>query len=145
MTRLRFLLTALLCTLALATGRGDDKKDAPKLTLDLAGANDDEKLAKDAPENGVIASEKAWEKLAKAWDLKEPPKVDFTKELLVVATTRGSKLTLNSKLDDKGDLKVLAIATRDLRPGFRYAIKSVSRDGVKTVNGKELPKDEEKK
>jgi len=66
---------------------------------------------------------------------------DFSKELLAVATTRGSKLNLTAKTDDKGDLKVLALSTRDLRPGFRYAIKSVSRDGVKTVNGKELPKE----
>ena len=58
-----------------------------------------------------------------------------------VATTSGSRLNLNTKLDDKGDLKVVGLGTRDLRPGFRYAIKSVSRDGVKTVNGKELPKE----
>jgi hypothetical protein len=36
-------------------------------------------------------------------------------------------------------LKVLALATRDLRPGFRYQILVVPREGVKTVNGKLLP------
>jgi hypothetical protein len=30
------------------------------------------------------------------------------------------------------------MATRDLRPGFRYVIAIVSRKGVKTVNGKRL-------
>jgi hypothetical protein len=35
----------------------------------------------------------------------------------------------------------VAISTRDLRPGFRYAIKSVSKEGVKTVNGQPLPKE----
>lgn len=127
----------LLAAFALA----DDKKDPPKLTVDLAGSVDDEKLAKGAPAGGVIVSQKGWEKLAAEWGIKDAPKVDFSKELLVVATTRGSKLNLTAKTDDTGDLKVLAISTRDLRPGFRYAIKSVNRDGVKTVNGKELPKE----
>ena len=45
------------------------------------------------------------------------------------------------KLDDKGDLRVVALATRDIRPGFRYAIKSVSKEGIKTVDGKPLPKE----
>jgi hypothetical protein len=35
----------------------------------------------------------------------------------------------------------VAISTRDLRPGFRYAIKSIPREGVKTVDGKPLPKE----
>jgi hypothetical protein len=28
-----------------------------------------------------------------------------------------------------------------LRPGFRYVIATVPKEGVKTVNGKELPKE----
>jgi hypothetical protein len=53
---------------------------------------------------------------------------------------RGKLLTLSASLDETGDLKALGLATRDLRPGFRYALISVPREGVKTVNGKELPK-----
>jgi hypothetical protein len=30
------------------------------------------------------------------------------------------------------------MATRDLRPGFRYEILVLPREGVKTVNGKPL-------
>ena len=132
----------VLATFALGiVAFADDKKDSPKLTVDLSGSVNDENLAKEAPESGMIVSQKAWEKLAAAWGIKDAPKVDFSKELLVLAHTRGSRLNLTPKVDDKGDLKVLAISTRDLRPGFRYAIKSVSRDGVKTVNGKELPKE----
>jgi hypothetical protein len=144
MSRCLFPLAGFLCAIALASSavaRPDDKKDTPKLTVDLAGSIDDEKLAMQTPEPPVIVSQKGWEKLAKAWGLKDPPKVDFTKELLIVATTRGSQLNLSSKLDDKGNLQVSAISTRDLRPGFRYSIKSVSREGVKTANGKELPKE----
>jgi hypothetical protein len=119
----------------------EPKKEPAKLTVDLFGSVEDEKLLADKPANGVIVSAKGWEKLAKAWGIKDPAKVDFAKELLVVGTTVGSRLNLNTKLDDKGDLKVIGIATRDFGSGFRYVIKSVGKDGVKTVNGKALPKE----
>jgi hypothetical protein len=136
---IRTLLAALALAVVFVPANADEPKKE-KLTVDLFASVEDQTLAKKAPENGVIASQKAWEALAKDWGIKDAPKVDFTKEILVVATTVGSRLNLNTKLSDKGDLTVLALATRDLRPGFRYAIKSVSRDGIKTVNGKELPK-----
>ena len=139
----RKLIVAAFAAVALASLAGADepKKDDRKATVDIFASHEDEKLQKQAPESGVIVSQKGWEKLAKAWGIKDAPKVDFDKEILVVATTVGSRLNLSPKVDDKGDLKVLAIATRDLRPGFRYAIKSVSKEGVKTVNGKPLPKE----
>ena len=139
----RSLLVAALAAVAFVpfAVAEEPKKEPAKLTVDLFASVEDEKLQKEAPENGVIVSQKGWEKLAKAWGIKDPAKVDFTKEILVVATTVGSKMSVSTKLDDKGDLKVLALSTRDLRPGFRYAIKSVSKEGVKTVNGKELPKE----
>ena len=67
--------------------------------------------------------------------------MDFTKELVIIGTTRGSNISLSPRLDDKGNLEVLAVATADLGPGFRYVIATVSREGVKTVNKKDLPKD----
>jgi hypothetical protein len=135
------MLAAFAAVVVSVASAEEQKKEPAKATVDLFASLEDRDLQKQAPENGVIATQKAWEKLAKAWDIKNPPKVDFDKELLVVATTVGSRLNLNTKLDDKGDLKVLALATRDLRPGFRYAIKSVSKEGVKTVDGKALPKE----
>jgi hypothetical protein len=131
---------AVLCV-SFATADEPKKEPVKKATVDLFGSLEDRDLQKQMPESGVIASQKGWEKLAKAWSIKEPAKVDFDKEILVVATTVGSRLNVSTKLDDKGDLKVLALATRDLRDGFRYSIKSVSKEGVKTVNGKELPKE----
>jgi hypothetical protein len=125
-----------------AQEKKDEKKDEKKATVDLFASLDDRELQKAAPESGVIASVAAWEKLAKAWGIKEPARVDFDKEFLFVATTVGSRLNVTGgRIDDKGDFKVAAIATRDLRPGFRYSIKSFPREGVKTVNGKELPKE----
>jgi hypothetical protein len=46
-----------------------------------------------------------------------------------------------AKLDDQGNLQVLGNATTDSAPGFRYVIATVPREGVKTVDGKELPKE----
>jgi hypothetical protein len=137
----RSLMLVLACA---AFANADEKKDPPKpkpkLTVELSGSVADVGLMSKAPENGVIVSEKAWKELADAWGLKDAPKVDFTKELLVVATTRGSRLNLTPSAKD-GDLKTVAISTRDLRDGFRYAIKSHGRDGIKTVDGKALPKE----
>ncbi len=89
----------------------------------------------------MIVSAKSWEKLAQAWGIKDPPTVDFSKEILIVATSVGSRLTVMPRLNDQGDLQVLARSTRDIRPGLRYAIKSIGREGIKTVYGKELPKE----
>jgi hypothetical protein len=112
-----------------------------KPTNTWMGSVDDKKLAKEMPENGVITNAKDFEKLVKAWKVAEKvPEVNFDKEIVLVAKTEGSVLKLNPTLDEKGDLKALGFASRDLIPGFRYVIISVPKEGVKTVNGKEVPK-----
>jgi hypothetical protein len=119
----------------------DEKPKELKPTNTWSGSIDDEKPLKEAPENGVIANAKDLEKLNKSWKFVEKlPEINFDKEIVLVSTTVGSKLTLSATLDDKGNLKALGLATKDLRPGFRYVIISVPKEGVKTVNGKELPK-----
>lgn len=114
---------------------------ADKPTVDLFDSVEDEKLKSEAPESGVIASQKAWEKLAKAWSIVKAPKVDFTKELLVVGTWRGSEFKLTPSVDSEGNLTIAAAGTKDLRPGFRYRIVSVDRSIIKTVKGKPVPKE----
>jgi hypothetical protein len=136
----RTFTAAALAAAFVSMAVADEPKKA-KSTVELSGSVEDEALQKEAPAGGVVVSAKGWEKLAKAWGIKDPAKVDFDKELLVVATSGGSRLNVTAKVDAKGDLKVIGLGTRDLRPGFRYAIKSVSKDGVKTVDGKELPKE----
>jgi hypothetical protein len=131
MLRTAFALTALALPLAPAPA-------ADKPTVELSGSIDDESLQKEAPASGVVASQKAWEKLAKAWGIKDSPKVDFSKELLIVGTWKGSSFDIEPAVKD-GDLTVRAGGTKDLRPGFRWKVKSVKRDGIKTVNGKPLP------
>lgn len=134
------LVSAALAVFAAPIPADDKKEPAKKPRVELKGDIADESLAKEMPANGVVVSEKGWEKLAKAWGIKDAPKVDFEKELLVVGTWKGSLFDLRPAVKD-GNLTVGAAGTKDLRPGFRWKVQSVSREGIKTVQGKELPKE----
>jgi hypothetical protein len=102
------------------------------------GSIDDPTIVSTASE--VILSAKEFEALWLAWKLPGPvPEVDFSLNLVAVQTTVGSRLRLSAMLEDNGNLMVLGLATRDFHPGFRYVLAVLSRTGVKTVNGKELP------
>ena len=102
------------------------------------GSIDDPTIMSAAPE--VILSAKEFEALWLAWKLPGPvPEVDFSLNLVAVQTTVGSRLRLSAVLEENGNLMVLALATRDFHPGFRYVLAVLRRTGVKTVNGKELP------
>jgi hypothetical protein len=129
-----------LTILAVVVSDARAEKKAVKLEKEWKGSVDDEALAKDAPV--VIVDAKALEQLWKAWRIEgKVPAVDFEKELVIISRTSGSRLRLSASLYDNGNLEVLGMATSDLRPGFRYAIATVSREGIKTVNGNELPKE----
>jgi hypothetical protein len=122
-----------------ATGRQDVPKGQP--VVRITGMLADEKLADKAPPQGVVVSAKGWDALAAAWGIKEKSStIDFTKTIFAVGTTRGGTLKVTPKVTD-GDLKIDTTSTRDLRPGFRYELVSVPREGVKTVNGQPLPKE----
>jgi hypothetical protein len=118
----------------------DEKKDTPKemkVIAKFAGSVDDDKA--EPPKEPVITNEKDLKALWDAWKLTDKmPKVDFDKELVVVSTTKGSRMNVTLRRDEKGDLIVVAVATRDLRPGLRYMIQVIEREGIKTVNGKKL-------
>jgi hypothetical protein len=139
MNRLLFGLAAvavaLILTPALVAADAKELKPVEK----WSGSVDDEKLLKDAPDNGVINDAKTFEKVWTSWKIGEKmPKLDFDKVIVVFSTTSGSRISAKPMLDDKGDLKFLGIATRDLKPGFRYDMQVVEKAGVKTVNGKEI-------
>src|SRR5438552_14545840 len=132
MNRIRALgvLVSLAIVAVLASDARAEKK-AVKLEKEWKGSVEDEALAKDAP--AVIVDARALEKLWKAWKIGgKVPAVDFKKELLIITTTSGSKLRMSATLDDRGDLDVLGMDTRDLRPVPRYVIATVSREGIKT-------------
>ncbi len=125
------IVVALLTSLCYA----DKKPVKPK--KQWRGSVADEALMSNAPTYIAVAEE--LEKLWNNWKIPgKKPKVNFSKEIVVVITSRGSGLGLMASLDEKGDLTVNGLGTMDFRPGFRYVIATVSREGVKTVNGKEM-------
>jgi len=60
---------------------------------------------------------------------------------MIGPTTSGSRVGVAATIDDKGNLANAGCATSDFGEGCRFVIGTVSRDGVKTVNGKALPKE----
>jgi hypothetical protein len=133
--RLAFVL--LPAVLLLAPGPGDATPVKP--LMQWTGRVKDKDLLKLAPARGYLSHEKDLEKLWKAWDIKEKmPAVDFTKELILVAAARSSSLSVSSKLDESGDLRITTVVTADLRPDFGYVIVLIPRAGVKTINGKPI-------
>jgi len=135
-----FALMVLTAAEAREQPQGSTMSRPVKFSTEWKGEVADEARLKGAPE--VITSNKALEKLWQDWGVAgKAPEVDFAKEIVVVGTTRGSRISLSARLDDKGNLEVLGLATRDLRPGFRYVLAAVPREGIKTVNRKELPKE----
>ena len=63
--------------------------------------------------------------------------MNFQESLVIVGTTYGSSFGIRAVLTN-GDLKVTTAGTKDLQPGFRYLLERCPRDGIKTVNQKEL-------
>jgi hypothetical protein len=129
------LAVALLLAPALVAADAKELKPVEKWN----GSVVDEKLLKDAPEYGVIHDAKTFEKVWTSWKIGEKmPKLDFDKVIVVFTTTTGSKISAKPMLDDKGDLKFVGVATKDLGTGFRYDMQVVEKEGVKTINGKEI-------
>ena len=63
------------------------------------GSVADETLLKDAPE--CLTGPKGFNKLWNGWKIADPvPEVDFAKQIVVVAVTRGSRLKLAPTLDE---------------------------------------------
>jgi hypothetical protein len=128
-----------LVALTLSTSAVQAQGQPLVMTKTWKGSVKDASLQKSAPE--VITNTKALEALWKSWKIDGPvPSIDFTKEIVLLATTVGSQLNLTAKLDKDGNVDILAFGTSDFGEGFRYVMVTVGREGVKTVNKKELPK-----
>lgn len=113
-----------------------DKKPV-KLIQQWKGSVMNVELMKDAPT--YITTPEGLDELWRNWNIPDQkPEVNFAENIVVVVTSRGSVLSLIATLDEAGDMAVHGLGTMDLGPGFRYVIATVSRAGVKTVNGNEL-------
>jgi hypothetical protein len=100
----------------------------------------DESLQKHAPAGGFITDAAALAKLWEAWKVRgDLPKIDFTKELVLVAMSSGpNALGIDIHLDSKGNLATMVTQTLIGGPGFGYRIVVIKRDGVKTIGGQPL-------
>jgi hypothetical protein len=136
----RFLV-CMIATACVATAAMPSQALAQKKKIDISqkwsGSVDNEK----APKPEVITSAKGLQAIWKAWKVPgDVPMVDFMKNIVVAVYSGGSKLNMaGANLDDQGNLTVLGFGTRDLRPGFRFVLGVVSRDGIKSVNKRTLP------
>lgn len=108
-------------------------------TVDIFSSVGDAEKEKAMPGVGVIYGQKEWERLAAAWGMKDVPKVDFTKEILLVGTHRGANFKFLSEVKN-GDLTVEVVGDKEEKSGFRYRVQSLKRDGITKFQGKELPK-----
>jgi len=134
-----YILIASIILMAAFPKRAPAQAKMVEVMKTWTGSVDDDKA--DKPE--CIITAKKLEEVWKTWKVAgEVPKIDFTKDMVVAVYSSGSKLSIASaRLDDKGNLEVLGLGTRDFRPGFRYVLAVVSKEGVKTINKKALPKE----
>jgi hypothetical protein len=137
---LRLFVCVLLAGFVFAVitpSRAEAQKKKVAITKTWSGSVDDEKAKK--PD--AITSAKGLEAVWKEWKAQgDVPKVDFTKDIVVAVYSVGSKLNMaGANPNDQGNLDVIGIGTRDVRPGFRYVLGVVSKEGIKTVNKKALP------
>lgn len=117
---------------------------APKVVVpdrNWTATIDDNKLADQAPKNGLITDTKTFEKLWKSWRKEEKvPVVDFSKQFVLVTLSRGgpNRPIINATLEE-GTLKITTLSTLIGGPGFGYSIALFSCDGVKKVGEHLLP------
>jgi hypothetical protein len=101
-------------------------------------------LSREAPASGVIASPEAWAKLWKAWHQGDDvPEVDFEKALILVVAGSGPNFIVirDLRLTQGGDLRFDWGITERAGPGFVAKMLQIDRQGIKTVNGKSLPRE----
>lgn len=130
-------LAALTFTLAGSRGRAEEPKVTKTVEIFSSVAELDKEKA--LPGIGVVYGQKEWERLAAAWGIKDVPKVDFSKEILLVGTHRGANFKMLSEVKN-GDLTVELVGDKEAQPGFRYRIVSIDRANITKFQGKELPK-----
>jgi len=91
-----------------------------------------------APKEGYVADQQTWAKVWMAWRPGEQfPKVDFPKEIVLVATVPGPNRTMGKPTkDEKGNVEFTVASTKMAGPGFGYLMAKISTEGVKTIHGK---------
>ena len=113
------------------------KNESPKALREFfgeAGAG-----VEKGPTRGLIMDGVEYVKIWRELGLtEEPGAVDFAKEVVVLSTTRGTRITFRLRDEGEGRLQVMSIATRDIRPGLRFAFCVLSRPAWKQINDSKL-------
>src|SRR5262249_30470026 len=88
---------------------------------------------------GYLDTEVALAKLWKAWRKDKPPKVDFSKQVVLVLTHfENAEVKFTADLEGKGNLKLGVSSTERGANGMTYVIAVIDRAGIKSINGKPL-------
>lgn len=134
--RSRFLTSVVLAVMSAGFAFAAEPTELAK------GKIADDSLRHLAPKSGVISDAGTFAKLWNAWRPKQAvPEIDFTKDLVLVGVAHGPNLVMfHPKLQEDGDLKYVVASTKMGGPGFGYRMVKLSREGIKTVNGKSVEK-----
>src|SRR5262249_49244762 len=104
----------------------------------IASSNPDETKLQGFGGTAVILGQKEWEQLAADWGIKIVPKVDFSKELLLIGTSRGTSFKFLSEVKN-GDLIVEIISDKHVKRGFLYTTRPAVRPATRILLGRDLP------
>src|SRR5262249_7393675 len=86
------------------------------------------------PRFGYIDNQEAFAKLWKAWRTGDPPKVDFTKHIVLVLTHfENARVECTANLDDKGTLDIGVSSTERKANGMTYVLAVAERSGIKNI------------
>ena len=94
----------------------------------------------EAPSSNFLDNNKDLAKLWKAWRADAVPKVDFSKEIVLVLTCpENSNVTISATLSDKGVLENSNRSTLRRSLGKTYVLAIVERSGIKAIGKTPLP------
>jgi hypothetical protein len=119
----------------------DVRKERVRAVKEFRGAISKRAYDSFEPVHGLVSDADAWKELCEAWKLDDAAfEIDFDRQFVMVRTTDGSRVSITLEKDGHGNLRDQTRFTADIRrDGFRYLVAVVSREGVKSVNGVELP------
>jgi hypothetical protein len=83
---------------------------------------------------GYLDNQKSVDQLWKAWRTGDPPKVDFTKHIVLVLTHfENATVEITATLDSKGTLHFGGWSTERFPKGMTYVVAVVDRSGIKNI------------
>jgi hypothetical protein len=83
---------------------------------------------------GYLDNQGSFDKLWKAWRTGDPPRVDFTKHIVLVLThVENAKVAITATLENNGTLEISVSSTERRPNGMTYVLAVVERSGIKNI------------